>query len=231
VWARTTGVPALIADGEVLCELGSSPGEGAQRLRDERVALAPKALALTLFVRMFVADLFIHGIGGGRYDKVTDDVARRYFGVELPKFVVASLTAALPLGVAVVGDAEIEEATMALNRFEHNPDQMLASAPFASAHDQERAHALSDEKRRLVGAIASPDADKKAVGARIREVNQELAGLLAPLKQTLADRVAVLERARDARDILTDRTYSFCVWDPAEISRLVDQGAGTRAVR
>ena len=34
--------------------------------------IAPKALALTLFARMFVCDLFIHGVGGGRYDRVTD---------------------------------------------------------------------------------------------------------------------------------------------------------------
>ncbi len=38
--------------------------------------IAPKALALTLFVRLFCCDLFIHGVGGGRYDQVTDGVCR-----------------------------------------------------------------------------------------------------------------------------------------------------------
>jgi hypothetical protein len=229
VWARTTGGAALVADGAVLCELGSDAPTASERLCASGVALAPKALALTLFVRMFVADLFIHGVGGGRYDQVTDDVIRRYFGVEPPSFAVASLTVMLPLGVPVVSDTEIEDAAMALNRLEHNPDQMLADARFDSGEDAARAEALVSEKRELVARIAGADADKKAVGARIRDVNSSLAALLAPVKRQLVERVARLERSRDARDVLTDRTYPFCLWDPAEIRETVDSAVETRA--
>lgn len=218
VWVRTGAEPALVADDDVLCELGSDPAAAVDRILASDVALAPKALALTLFTRMFVADLFIHGVGGGRYDQVTDDVARRYFGVDAPAFVVASLTVYLPLGGHVVSDEEVEEVAMALNRLTHNPDQMLAEVEFETVEEAERAEALVTEKKRLVAQIAEPGADKKSVGARIREVNADLAGLLAPIKEELSERQDHLMQLRDARGILTDRTYPFCFWEPTEIA-------------
>jgi hypothetical protein len=218
VWARTGRGPVLMAGDEVLCDLGTDPGRAADRLLASGVALAPKALALTLFTRMFVADLFIHGVGGGRYDQVTDEVARRYFGVEAPPYVVASLTMYLPLGAQVVGEGELAEVSTALNRLAQNPDQMLGEVEFDSGEEAARAESLVSEKHELVDAIALPGADRKVLGARIREVNAGLAALLAPIRDEMTARQEQLVRLRDARDILTDRTYPFCFWDPGEIA-------------
>jgi len=56
----------------------------AQWLRRHELRLSPRALLLTLFVRLCVADQFIHGIGGGRYDQVTDRLIARHFGIAPP---------------------------------------------------------------------------------------------------------------------------------------------------
>ena len=218
VWARLGDQPALLAGDDVLCTLGADSAAAIDSILASGVELAPKALALTLFTRMFVADLFIHGVGGGRYDQVTDDVARRYYGVEPPPFVVASLTVYLPLGAHVVDDEEIDEVAQALNRLTHNPDQMLADVDFDSVKEAERASALAAEKASLVTAIGGPDADKKALGLRIREVNGELAAVLEPIRAELAERLDHLTQLREAREILTDRTYPFCFWDPGDIA-------------
>jgi hypothetical protein len=217
VWARTGERPALIADGEVLCELGDE-ATAPIRLLEADLMLAPKALALTLFTRLLVADLFIHGVGGGRYDQVTDDVFHRYLGIEPTPMVVASMTVYLPLGARVVRDEEVEAATMALNRLQHNPDQMLDDVEFDTADEHARAVALASEKARLVVAIGQPDADKKALGARIRTVNAELAALLAPWERELESDLEELRRMQQASEILTDRTYPFCFWSPEEIA-------------
>ncbi|MFO0970309.1 MAG: hypothetical protein U0793_32570 [Gemmataceae bacterium] len=37
----------------------------------------PRALSLTLFTRLCLADVFFHGLGGGKYDEVTDGIYRR----------------------------------------------------------------------------------------------------------------------------------------------------------
>jgi hypothetical protein len=64
--------------------------------RQQQVRLTPRALTMTLFFRLCLADQFVHGIGGGRYDQVTEDVIERHFGFEPPKFAVTTATLYFP---------------------------------------------------------------------------------------------------------------------------------------
>lgn len=77
--------------------------EAARRLkeylRQSRLRLAPRALTLTMFVRLCLVDLFVHGIGGGRYDQVTDRIIERHFGIEPPAFAVTTATLLFPTAV------------------------------------------------------------------------------------------------------------------------------------
>jgi hypothetical protein len=54
--------------------------------------LAPRGSMTTMILRGFCSDLFIHGLGGGKYDQFVDRCAAAYLGVQLPAFVVASRT-------------------------------------------------------------------------------------------------------------------------------------------
>jgi hypothetical protein len=221
VWAEQAddgGVALYSGDDALIAELSGDPRTAAAELAEVGAQLAPKALALTLFARAFVCDLFIHGVGGGGYDRVTDGVFRAYYGVEPPAFVVASITMYLPLGAHIVTDDEVSAARERLNRLDHNPDSMLAEVEFDSVEEQARALELANEKSALVGLIAAPDADKKSLGLRIREVNSELSALLQPLKGALTAELANLESQRAASEILTDRTYPFCFWSPQEVA-------------
>src|SRR5258707_1180427 len=62
-----------------------------------------RALTTTLYARLFLADLFIHGIGGGKYDGLTDELMREFYGGEPPRFLVLSATRRLPLPGAAGG--------------------------------------------------------------------------------------------------------------------------------
>lgn len=216
------GVSVENGAGERFALIPTSGGlltaDSVRALGASGITVAPKALALTLFTRMFVCDFMIHGVGGGRYDQVTDGIIRRYFGVEPPAFAVASLTMYLPLGAHVVTDAEVADAKDRLNRLEHNPDTLLDEVDFDSAAERSQATRLSVEKRDLVAAIAAPGADKKALGMRIREVNAELSALLAPLRLEFTLALESLESQRAASEILTDRGYPFCFWSPEEVA-------------
>jgi hypothetical protein len=212
------GAVTLYTASGLRIDLPGDPGAAAAALARANVLIAPKALTLTLFVRMFACDLFIHGIGGGRYDVVTDGIIRRYFGVEPPRFAVASLTMYLPLGAHIVSEDEVAFAKERLQRLEHNPDALLTEIEFDSEEERGRAVALAAEKRGLVDAIAGPDADKKSIGLRIREVNRELSGILSPLRAEFEADLAHLEGQLRASSILTDRTYPFCFWEPAEVA-------------
>lgn len=218
LWARTGERPAIFADGEMLLELPRDPAAAAEAVASAGLQLAPKAVTLTTFNRLFVADLFIHGTGGARYDLVTDAVIRRFYGIEPPRFVVASMTMYLPLGVHAVTPAEVEAAEQKLNRIAHNPDQLLDEHRFEDPSERTRAFALADEKGRLTAGIRAAGADKKVLGARIREVNEQLAAMLEPLADEIAREIASLKAQAEAADIMTDRDYPFCFWSPEEVA-------------
>lgn len=212
------GAELLGADGACIVELPADPVAAAHALDESAELIAPKALALTLFVRTFVTDLMIHGLGGERYDRVTDDVCRRYYGVEPLPSAVASITMRLPLGMELVTEEEVSSAKGRLNRLEHNPDAMLGEVEFDSDAERARAETLAAEKGDLVRKIAEPDADKKLLGTRIREINAELAEVLAPLRERLGEELARLEHGLAVSDVLTDRTYPFCFWSPNDVA-------------
>jgi hypothetical protein len=70
--------------------------EGWKALHAGGFKLRSRALTTTLFTRLFVADAFIHGIGGGKYDELTDELIKRFYGIEPPPFLILSATLLLP---------------------------------------------------------------------------------------------------------------------------------------
>ena|GEM_PF-521028 len=230
----------LVCGARTVATLPADPLLATGAVHALKGAVAPKALALMLFMRLFASDLFIHGTGGARYDRVTDDVCRRYYGVEPPGFVCASLTLHLPSGMRTVSGDEVAAARAKLNRLKHNPDQALGEgalaeggapkgASLADEHQRKNAQALAlcAEKTELVAAIARPGADKKELGTRIRAVNIALAAIVEPYRLELENELRVLEEGHRATEVLLDRTYPFCLWDPLEVrevSLLVPSG-------
>ena len=77
----------LAPDRDACCaveELQGLPGLG--------IRLRTRALTTTLFSRYLLGDLFVHGIGGAKYDELGDELAREFFGIEPPTFLTLSLT-------------------------------------------------------------------------------------------------------------------------------------------
>lgn len=68
----------------------------ARYLKERKLRIEPRALMLTMFFRLLLADQFVHGIGGGRYDQVTDRIIAAHFGMAPPKFSVTTATLYFP---------------------------------------------------------------------------------------------------------------------------------------
>ena len=88
-------------DGEKI----SIPGKGVtaasgdelmSACRENGIWIWPKAVALSLMLRLFIADLFVHGIGGEHYDRITNRLMPQLYGIKPPLFVTASYTPAAP---------------------------------------------------------------------------------------------------------------------------------------
>src|SRR5262249_22095997 len=85
----------------------------------------PRALTNTLFARLFVADLFIHGIGGGKYDELTDEIIRRYYGAEPPKYMVLSGTLLLPFPTYPSSADDCRRLAWTRRDLDYNPQRYL----------------------------------------------------------------------------------------------------------
>ncbi len=90
----------LASGAEFILDANCDGWEGARNLSrwlaSNSHRLSPRALMLTMFCRLCLVDQFTHGIGGGRYDQVTDALITRYFGIEPPKFSVTTATLYFP---------------------------------------------------------------------------------------------------------------------------------------
>jgi hypothetical protein len=68
-------------------------------LRKNKCVIQPKAVTLTLFIRLYLADLFVHGIGAKDYEYITDYLVRDYYRISGLHFGIASATMTLPADV------------------------------------------------------------------------------------------------------------------------------------
>lgn len=182
----------------------------------EELAIRPRALTLTAFTRLCLADLFVHGIGGARYDRVTDAVIREYFGVEPPRYAVATATLHLPL-TAVDTAAQVERLRRRLLELQHNPERAL-SAP------TEQQRRLIDEKWTLIEGLENTTLSRKArrqATQRIRQINEVLAAGLEADRAAVEQQLAALEGVHAGDAAATSRTYPFCFFSPQTIDDLV----------
>jgi len=213
--ARDGARLVLFAENEPVTAVPAGPA-GVEALAASGVALRPKAMTLTLFARLCLGDLFVHGVSGGRYDRLTDAIAAQVFGCRPPAYMVATATLHLPL----LGEAQASGERHALERrlmgLRHNPDRFL-SAP---SGDQRR---LVDEKWALIRAVETmrPGPDRRAATRRIREVNEHLTASLAPEIARLEGQLAVLRDQAHLEDVVRYRGYPFFLFDPAEVAALV----------
>ena len=113
----------IAGEDEVLIELPLAPEREAccavERLRELpalAVRLRTRALTTTLFSRFLLGDLFIHGIGGAKYDELGDEIARRFFGIEPPGFLTVSMTLWLGLPAEPASAADLADVNRAVAR-------------------------------------------------------------------------------------------------------------------
>ncbi len=161
--------------------------------------LRPRALTLTLFARLLLGDLFIHGIGGGKYDEVTDAIARDYFGVEPPAYLILTATLYPPLPVFRATADELNHARRLVRDLHWNPQRHLPAGPDRDA----AVCAWVNRKQELV----SSEPPKSLHSAR-RTWYQQLRAVTERLRSVVAEQ---LRRAEAEANRLRDEVRANAV--------------------
>ena len=211
----------LRADGEVwpaLPPIGGARERDARGtvdawhlLEDQDYKIRSRALTNTLFARLFLGDLFVHGIGGGKYDELTDAIIRRFYGIEPPAFIVLTATRLLPLPHFPV-NADCRHLLQRELRDVHwNPQR----------HLQTRDPSLQELVRARAELVRQQPADKPGRRERFRTIRQTSDRLRIPLandERRLRDELETCAHQVEANAVLSRRDYSFVLY-PEETLR------------
>ena len=175
-----------------------------QFLAHRQLRLSPRALTLTLFARLLLADQFVHGIGGGRYDQVTDRLIADLFGIEPPKFSVTTATLYFP-GAA----SERRVCLPCLKQEGHRIEHSLLGA----------------EKMEMVRAIeAQPrySIARRTIFSRMH-TRLRAAAVEHPAMMQWRQRFESGKRRRELEESIFDRELFFGVQPVARLQGLVEQ--------
>jgi hypothetical protein len=245
LFAKATGAETLLSDGQswetrLPLHAESDAGRAAERLielQHRGVRIRPRALVTTLWARLALGDLFVHGIGGAKYDCVTDRLIERFFRLAVPRFVVVSATLHLPIGRDRTTPDDVRLIENELRDMAYHPERHLAGDACQSGADtpvcrtrgrasgrqeclphcdRQSGGGTSDlggllaEKRRWI-ATPQTTANARERCRDIRRVNAALRPWLDDRREQLATQLAETSRRLQAESVLAWREYAFCL--------------------
>lgn len=192
----------LASDREACCAV-----ERLNELAGLGVRLRTRALTTTMYARLLLGDLFIHGIGGAKYDELGDEIIRGFFGFEPPAFLTLSLTLWLGLETDPAAGSAWKASGRLVRDLAFNPDRYLQEADDPEVRD------LIAAKRAAIDWPVETHRQREARFRELRRVNS----LLIPHASAFRDR-ALNDRGEIARRLQQDATarsreYSFVLHD------------------
>jgi hypothetical protein len=134
--------------------------------------LAPRGSIVTLLLRGLCSDLFIHGIGGGKYDLFVNAFAEAYWGAPLPRFVVASVTQYL-FPERVLRYQHAREVKGKYKEMVSHTASFIGQGTF-SAEDESVLRPLLERRRELLPRMQSVQSkeERSVVAHELNEVNR-----------------------------------------------------------
>ncbi len=192
--------------------------------------LRPRALTLTLWARLMLADLFVHGIGGAKYDRITDDIITGYYGLEAPQMACVSASLHLDLPVPDKCLSHITCARRKARDLRFNPQRHLTPDQALAPLVDRRADAVASAVSLKRNARRDHTARRTAFLA-IRNANE---AMLSARAEALIEADRAIDMARmlhQQRSIAENREYFFGLYPKRILQQLVDALPAARDFR
>jgi hypothetical protein len=190
--------------------------ERLKSLISNGIKIRPKAIANTMYSRMFFSDMFVHGIGGAKYDLVTDEIIRDFFRVEPPEYATISATLHLPYKPLDVSKEDVNALKRTIKDMGHNPNR------YASDKIMEDSEMISmvSEKKELITKASHDTKEKHLAFNRIKQLNglmkEKISSLIREKKKEMED----LEKRLKYNSAVTNRDYPFCLYPESMLGEL-----------
>ena len=204
-----------ITDGsEVLVTLkkGDDVNSNIARLKtlmEAGIKLRPRAITTTMFSRLFFSDVFIHGIGGAKYDTITDEIIKEFFGVDTPGFVTISATLHLPLDAYDLDERTLYDLQRSIDDMCYNPERYAPKKTQSEPAFMNRVK----EKQRLLKMMTVGNADeKRRYFSQIKELNKLMLTQINPELKKKQKEITIVRDKLVYNEVVRFREYPVCLY-------------------
>ncbi|MCH8146907.1 MAG: hypothetical protein IH987_02805 [Planctomycetes bacterium] len=183
--------------------------------------LRPRALTLTIWARLLLADLFVHGIGGAKYDRISDRIMADYYGVVPPYMACVSATLRLDLPDRGITPKDLALLRRGLRDFQFNPQRYVAGRTELGDLIERRAAAVE-----LAAKLRRQEPRNRAARRRaFQEIRHATAAVVDGARDGLEAKRSELDFATtklEQASIARGREYFFGLFREESLHELMD---------
>ena len=198
-------------------------------LEKRGIRIRTRALITTLAARVLLGDLFVHGIGGAKYDQLTDRIIQRFFGLEPPGYVVVSGTLHIPFAnkPMPLNEAKLFQCS---RKLQFHPESFVDAAQLGDVLDGRTAADWVAEKRRWIETAQTIDNAKMRCRS-IRRANEALQPAVAGLREKWLSALSTHAQQQRAAKLFASREYSFVLFPEVTLTSfllpVLENGGGS----
>jgi len=214
--ADTITFSSASANKEITFDRYAGREEMLSQMRVE-LTLYPKATTLTLMIRLFLCDVFVHGTGAVEYEKVNNEFLRLFFSMdEPPAFFTATGEIYLPL--ADFPDdytrlqAEYRKKQHWLNEVKRDPEQFL---------DEKLADQYKAQKKELAQHLQKEKDSKqrREINRQLESINEKMLKELEPRIHHVNSEMNYYRKVLDKKHVFYERTYPYFLYPEGYLTR------------
>jgi len=185
--------------------------------------IRPRALTLTIFARLFLCDLFIHGVGGAKYDRITDRIIRNYFGIDPPEMACVSATLRLDLPTSGFSERDRAAGQRRVRDARWNSHRTLGRAVNPAAEKLITEHdAAVQESNSLARMQPHNRAARREAFRRMRTALEQLAEMNYVEREAASNAFQLIERGLARDRLARSRDFFFALHDREKLRKLLD---------
>lgn len=171
----------------------------------------PRGPLITLFIRAFVADIFIHGVSGFNYDEITENIANQFWGIKLcPK-----------VGIS---------ATVFLN-FDNYPDFFKIEKAIRKIEEEKKNYVkmpvdgmkeLIEQRDSIIKRINDAE-DKKSLYKKLKIIKRQIEDKARPYIEKLDREKEKLMEILATKQVYCFREYPYFLYTYEQLAEIFDR--------
>ena len=180
-------------------------------LGKHQLSLRPKAITMMLFVRLFLSDLFVHGVGGGSYEKITNFILDNYYNVKKADAAIVTATAALALLGQTHQQDDIKILNQDIRKIYHSPEKYIEKTLL---EDDSVKKAIETKKRMIYQAcdLTKSTQQKQDAWKKINKINSRLIKYAQPSIKKLEEQTQLTKQFQHTTEVMNYRQFFFGVF-------------------